>query len=687
MRRLAAVALALLAAAACRPQPPKAAAPAPPPYRIFVHYELGMHCTGFDFSYCCILPPYNSVQAQVVRVGDPPVLCERADPADPTVLVDPVDGRRLRLRYTFEDNTFSEGSKLAYWSVPYDADGDGDSMEPGEVVANAYWTHLYLFDDLEGHNRLATSVDAKKRVLGRDVTVPRDAGPAGQRLSSRPGQPVYLRLSGPAGTRLWTKSPVLDNTPIVLSLPGIWEAVGLPLTPFLDSGQLGKPFVAIEETDVQPFQEVTVTLVDAESGAPILDAQGRPVASFGTEPIDVPNCARCHAVSDDDPRHLSPNRHREDGSPVTVVVGGRRRSLPELVAMERTYWLSVGASQWMTSLKAAAVSMLGLHDVRHGTSFLAHAAGNATGSGNRLGRDPVLCQKCHADNVVGALASAGVVAADREGRFLADLTDAAKVDRFAVVDYANRDGALAPGAGRAAVVGWLRPPRASAVFRDYLERLRRAAALPQRNDADLPGRAVAATTGPVAIPTLVVPPLTQALHDLHLRERPLPDAAGRTAACQACHPSHRYDRSLTGFPLEAPGVNPYAGGDNRDAAGGCYQGRDAHANPRRDADGAPTPSHLNAIGRWLRDHVAEDRRPDGSSRGLWCTNCHTEVSRRLYRLDHLHPGRAHAPSPGETVRTRPLPEIAKALGLTPEQLTAALDPKVGAPSPFGLPGS
>ncbi len=25
-------------------------------YNITINYELGMHCTGFDFTYCCILP-------------------------------------------------------------------------------------------------------------------------------------------------------------------------------------------------------------------------------------------------------------------------------------------------------------------------------------------------------------------------------------------------------------------------------------------------------------------------------------------------------------------------------------------------------------------------------------------------------------------------------------------------------
>jgi len=29
-------------------------------HNVFLNYELGMHCVGFDMSYCCIIPPYNS---------------------------------------------------------------------------------------------------------------------------------------------------------------------------------------------------------------------------------------------------------------------------------------------------------------------------------------------------------------------------------------------------------------------------------------------------------------------------------------------------------------------------------------------------------------------------------------------------------------------------------------------------
>ena len=32
-----------------------------------MNYELGMHCTGFEFAYCCVLPPYNSILAQVIK--------------------------------------------------------------------------------------------------------------------------------------------------------------------------------------------------------------------------------------------------------------------------------------------------------------------------------------------------------------------------------------------------------------------------------------------------------------------------------------------------------------------------------------------------------------------------------------------------------------------------------------------
>ncbi len=44
-----------------------------------------------------------------------------------------------------------------------------------------------------------------------------------------------LTFSGDTGTVVYTQMKVLENLPVMLTSPGIWEALGLPLTPFEDS--------------------------------------------------------------------------------------------------------------------------------------------------------------------------------------------------------------------------------------------------------------------------------------------------------------------------------------------------------------------------------------------------------------------------------------------------------------------
>jgi hypothetical protein len=52
----------------------------------------------------------------------------------------------------------------------------------------------------------------------------------------------------------------------------------------------------LEESDIRPFQRAVVSLVDADTGAPIVDGSGRPASGFGVNAIDVPACDRCHAT-------------------------------------------------------------------------------------------------------------------------------------------------------------------------------------------------------------------------------------------------------------------------------------------------------------------------------------------------------------------------------------------------------
>ncbi|MFN3397590.1 MAG: hypothetical protein ACK4ZS_03540, partial [Sulfurimicrobium sp.] len=263
-------------------------------YNITINYELGMHCTGFDFTYCCVLPPYNSIQSQVVKTSTGkrkfPELLE-ADPADAGVLVD--GNKRFKLAYGHVNNTFSEGSKLKYWDVPYDVNGNG-KYEKNENVANAYFTHLYVYKDLKGTNPKGTSADKEKLFVGIQIPVPRDNGPAGAAVPS-PMKGGHLHYTGEKGTMVFTKSPVLDNVPIVLTNPGIWDALGLPLTPFGDR-EAGQDLLTLTESDIQPFQEAWVSMVDAKTGAPVIDSHsGQPIRFVGTNPIDIPNCANCHS--------------------------------------------------------------------------------------------------------------------------------------------------------------------------------------------------------------------------------------------------------------------------------------------------------------------------------------------------------------------------------------------------------
>ncbi len=80
----------------------KAAAPAQAPasgYVLLVWNDLGMHCYNSDFSDLAVLPPYNNLWAQVLKVGNPPQLVTTG----------------IEVSYSFPDNTYSVG-KSNFWT-------------------------------------------------------------------------------------------------------------------------------------------------------------------------------------------------------------------------------------------------------------------------------------------------------------------------------------------------------------------------------------------------------------------------------------------------------------------------------------------------------------------------------------------------------------------------------------------
>jgi mono/diheme cytochrome c family protein len=510
-------------------------------YNIFINYELGMHCVGFDITYCCVIPPYNSIQAQAVRAGRQGGLPLLLAPSD-----------KVKLRYFVRDNSYSEGNKMRYWSALKDVNGDGTMSDPNDNMANYVWTHLFIYKDLAGTLPPDWTVNQRLHV-GRQVPVAIDHGPSGMPLAG--GDLVY---SGPKGGNIVftdTLIPAVKNVPLTLTSSYLWDALGLPLTAFYDSRRQGT-IRTVVPADFQPFQYATVRLED-EQGRPV-SVGGRPVEFFGTDPVDLPSCYACHSGQG------------------PAAQASRRTGLT-IFDKEYDYWKKnyPDESEFMARLSAASVDILELHDKAQGTQFLKDYQAGA--SSNRLGAvGSVNCADCHGDNISGNL----------------------QTPRPGVTGYKPSKG----------------------------------------------------------------PVLTEAIHRVHMKTVPLPDGAGRTMNCQACHPMHWQNPALNDLDtnpfdvINDSGQPRFSNGDQRTAGGGCYLRRDSMTNPRAEA-----PFFLNAIGHWFLENVSlrdEKGNPVSEMRGLTCTNCHNLLSEALTAADNL---KDVVLQEGATLRNKKLPEIIKAV--------------------------
>jgi len=765
-------------------------------FKIMMNYELGMHCTGFEFAYCCVLPVYNSILAQIVKpqgVGSnkqAPALLE-GDPREgldtlgrQTVVRDKElgvngDFQKYVVRYwhdaqprnnknaagqllgkvqTSTQISAVEGNSLFAWNTAFDsaevlADGSLNTAgsyngaDPGTVVRgngipgedadnyqNAVWNHLYIYAGLEGttsgfctapttpeapedhvgnkcvidqdcnttgicnasdpttegdvctgenacgtgqcigfiddgacDTSVASSRERDKVRLGVNghIVYPKDCGPAlhpmgpvtsvidpvtGLPQKDSNGNLVtepndcggfsngnVLTFSGHTGTVVYTQMKLLENLPVTLTSPDIWEALGLPLTPFEDSIDFFADPGLVDEDSIRPFVAMKAQLYHYDGGAnatAVLDTGGNPVIGFGTAPIDIPNCERCHSNPENGAQ--IPNSEAEGGGMLTVINSPNDKYPDQLALVQAEYefWNAYynistadGDSDWYSRLKSAAISMLYGHDQDHGTSFTTGGDGlggeldypacggglsldtdgniisdpttiDKTACGNtpqntRLGHESVICQRCHADNVI------------------------------AVVKSASKDGA-------------------------------------------------------------VIPPITEAIHNNHA-DIIFADNEGRDGSCQGCHPAHRSTGDMNGYPITLAGGNLYQGSDNRDASGGCFVGRDVHSNPGKDTDGAETPEHLNAVGQYLSTNVFRDgaNGPDNAGKGIWCTNCHNQVGQELWKAENME-DLVHGVGQ-YNIRAADLGTIIDTVaGGDPDVFDSMLDPKIASKSLDGV---
>jgi len=337
-------------------------------YNVFINYELGMHCVGFEMSYCCVIPPYNSIQAQAVSSGKGGKLPKLLSPDDD-----------IKLYYYTKDNSYSEGNKMKYWSVPKDTDGDGHFDSPGDNVANYVWNHLFIYKDLEG-TKPAGATDKDRLRIGRQIPVNIDSGPSGKPLSG--GYLDYVGKNGGNVVFTDTLVPPVKDVKLVLTASHLWDALGLPLTAFNDSTRKGT-IRSVSEKDFQPFQYSTVEMHD-RTGKSVKDATNHAVSYFGTNPVDIPNCYACHSRNG-----KAAQMARDEGL--------------DFSDKEYKYWKSYpDESEYMARLAESSINILSLHDKHHKTTFLKDYKENA--SGNRLGSTGLVnCADCHGDNVSGNL--------------------------------------------------------------------------------------------------------------------------------------------------------------------------------------------------------------------------------------------------------------------------------------------
>jgi hypothetical protein len=98
----------IVRAAAPMEQP---SAPDADEYIVLAWNDLGMHCYNRDFKDLAVLPPFNTLWAQVIKVGDPPEVITTG----------------VTVKYSFADNTYSVG-KSNFWD--YDQQLFGVDLDP-----------------------------------------------------------------------------------------------------------------------------------------------------------------------------------------------------------------------------------------------------------------------------------------------------------------------------------------------------------------------------------------------------------------------------------------------------------------------------------------------------------------------------------------------------------------------------
>jgi hypothetical protein len=284
-----------------------------PPGSVVVlgYNDLGMHCLGQDFSELCILPPANTVHAQVIRRGE-----------EPNILTSGVI-----VRYTIPGNTRSD-NKTNFWT--YASALFGVSLSPNvglfgaglsgtmAPTADGDWivqgvpiTPLTDSMSLDPYQLATISVTSGSTVLASTEAVVPVSWEMNCNLCHSPGDStqtnadILAKHDSEHGTSLSTSKPVLCSNchadPILgkvgnPALPNLSRAMhGAHASRMGSIGLANKCYACHPGTTTQCLRDVHLT-----AGMSCTNCHGdmNAVASPARTPwVTLPRCGSCHTVS------------------------------------------------------------------------------------------------------------------------------------------------------------------------------------------------------------------------------------------------------------------------------------------------------------------------------------------------------------------------------------------------------
>jgi len=330
----------------------------PPPtvsgdFTVLAANDLGMHCADQDYRIFSILPPYNVLNAQVLRKGEEP---EHMSPADgirvtyravPGNIIDPNDPSKGALA-TDSINTTSENDptngvyKANFWDS---IDGSGDPLKllgylsydnlyPAGVLAMFPLRHP-MMDYLLG----LPAPNVEELYLGSGVLEAEQ--------STMPGKMAPYNVNDPQPFHGYYKDfPFFVNFPFGYTVKDFkrYTAEGIPITPVDDQGRKNAyPLMRVEARDMQgkvlAYNDVVVPVAsEADCQSCHLEAEVCTGLGLGFKCDDVANyysnadfidstninqdaakngtsldaertvvCANCHYSPALDLAHLGPN--------------------------------------------------------------------------------------------------------------------------------------------------------------------------------------------------------------------------------------------------------------------------------------------------------------------------------------------------------------------------------------------